>query len=133
MSEPISARVRGQTINLTWSAGPTQGRTHQHEFHDDGTVEWHAVDDPNARREAQAGKSGSARTERELPRYLARDLSDHIVLVSYLSPASGYTLTVVLDFVDRTVVGVASNDKTWAPVEGSFTTAHHAAVSIGDA
>jgi hypothetical protein len=39
--------------------------------------------------------------------------------VSYLS-ASGYTLTVVLNFDDHRLVGFASSDKQWFPVKGSF-------------
>ena len=40
-------------------------------------------------------------------------------LVSYLSK-SGYTLTVVLDSRNERISGIASNDKTWMPVHGTF-------------
>ena len=40
-------------------------------------------------------------------------------LVSYLA-ASGYTLTVVLNFSDRQLIGVASSAKEWFPVRGTF-------------
>ena len=39
--------------------------------------------------------------------------------VSYLA-ASGYTLTVVLNFTDHRMVGFASNDKEWFVQQGSF-------------
>src|SRR5579864_5634251 len=35
--------VRGKTMQWTWTEGPTHGATHEHVFHDDGTVEWRAV------------------------------------------------------------------------------------------
>ena len=42
------ARVRGRTIRFTWTDGPTAGKTHEHRFHHDGTVEWRAVGVPAA-------------------------------------------------------------------------------------
>ena len=47
--------------------------------------------------------------------------ADDAYAVSYLS-GSGYTLTVVLNFKDHTMVGFASNDKQWFPVKGTFET-----------
>jgi hypothetical protein len=40
-----------------------------------------------------------------------------ISLVSYLA-SSGYTLTVVLNFQDRSIVGFASGAKEWYPLRG---------------
>ena len=31
--------IRGKTIRLKWTEGPTKGATHEHVFHNDGTVE----------------------------------------------------------------------------------------------
>jgi hypothetical protein len=42
--------------------------------------------------------------------------------VSYLA-ASGYTLTVVLNFRDHRMVGFASSSKDWHPVQGTFEVA----------
>ena len=38
--------IRGKTIRLTWTDGPTKGTTHEHVFHDDGTVEWRDAANP---------------------------------------------------------------------------------------
>jgi hypothetical protein len=103
--------VRGRTIRLSWSEGPTQGTTQEHVFHDDGTVEWHSVG-------ADAKKADPA-SGAERPRYAASTLADGVALVSYLSK-SGYTLTVALRFDDRSTIGFASNDKSWFPVRGTF-------------
>jgi hypothetical protein len=46
-------------------------------------------------------------------------VADGAYLVSYLA-ASGYTLTVVLNFRDRQLIGVASSAKEWFPVRGTF-------------
>jgi len=42
------------------------------------------------------------------------------VAVSYQSPESGYTLTVVLNFNDHKMVGFASGASEWHPVKGTF-------------
>ena len=55
----------------------------------------------------------------ERPAYAGVKITDDVCLVSYLSQ-SGYTLTVTLNFRDGTTVGVASNEKTWVPVKGTF-------------
>ena len=47
------------------------------------------------------------------------EVADRVYAVSYLA-ASGYTLTVVLNFQDQKVVGFASSAKDWHPVRGRF-------------
>jgi hypothetical protein len=100
--------IRGKTVRLTWTEGPTQGATHEHRFHQDGTVEW--------RDAGGAGKGGAAK---ERPPYAAVEVADAVYAVSYLA-ASGYTLTAVLNFRDQKVVGFASSAKDWHPVRGRF-------------
>ena len=103
-----AAEIRGKTIRLTWTAGPTKGKTHEHVFHDDGTVEW---------RDAASPQKGASPTEK--PEYAATRVADDIYAVSYLA-ASGYTLTAVLNFREHKVVGFASSSKDWHPVQGTF-------------
>ena len=103
-----SARVRARTVRFVWTDGPTQGKTHEHRFHPDGTVEWRVVGP------MPAGEHAGAQ---ERPEYFAADIGDEACFVSYLSK-SGYTLSLVLNFVRGTIVGVASNDKQWMPVRG---------------
>jgi MoaF N-terminal domain len=100
--------IQGKTIRLTWTSSPTKGITHEHVFHDDGTVEWHDV------------KGSRAASPKERPRYAALPVTRDIYAVSYLSPGSGYTLTVILNFQDRRMVGFASSAKDWHPLEGTF-------------
>jgi hypothetical protein len=92
--------IRGKTVRLTWTEGPTRGMTHEHVFHQDGTVEWHDV--------GSAGKGGAAK---ERPPYAAVEVADGVYAVSYLA-SSGYTLTVVLNFRDQKVVGFAPAPRT---------------------
>lgn len=102
--------LRGRTIKFAWTQGPTQGKVHEHRFHDDGTVEWRAVGDrPHA-------DDKPAHAER--PEYFAADLGHDACFMSYLSPTSGFTLSLVLNFANRTILGAASNDKQWTPVRG---------------
>ena len=106
--EHRAAEIRGKTIRLTWTAGPTKGATHEHVFHEDGTVEWRSTDGPT-----------KGDTAKEKPEYGAMKVADDIYVVSYLA-ASGYTLTVVLNFQERRMVGFASGAKEWYPVQGTF-------------
>ena len=105
MNATPSGRVSGKTIRFTWTDGPTTGEAHEHRFHDDGSVEYR--------------KAGSTADYQREKRYAAERVSDEVDLVSYLA-ASGYTLTVALNYRDKSIVGFASNDKQWFPVKGKF-------------
>lgn len=107
-SEPVA----GKTIRFAWNDGPTKGKVHEHVFHDDGTVEWH---DAEAAGDWKRGQDAGA----ERVKFADEPLADGMRLVSYLSK-SGYTLTVVLDAKNEKISGIASNDKTWMPVHGTF-------------
>ena len=111
-----AAEVRGKTMRWAWTDGPTKGKTHEHTFHDDGTVEWRDADSPKKPATDQATKSGA---KKERVEYGAVTISDDVTLVSYLAD-SGFTLTVALNFDDHSVAGFASNDKEWHPVRGTF-------------
>ncbi len=119
-----SEKILGKTIRLTWTDGPTKGAPHEHVFHDDGTVEWRTLD--------EGRRAGPTQPQVDRPKYLARDIAEQAVLISYLS-SSGYTLTVALNFRNQTTVGVASNEKSWATVEGTFAVVHQPATAIGAA
>jgi hypothetical protein len=103
-----AAAIRGKAIRLTWTEGPTKGMSHEHIFHQDGTVEWYDANRP---------RGGSPQ---EKPQYAAVQITENVYAVSYLAPSSGYTLTVVLNFQDNRVVGFASSAKDWHPVQGTF-------------
>lgn len=111
----LAPEVRGKTMRWAWTDGPTKGKTHQHTFHDDGTVEWRDAN-AAAKLAPDADKPGS---KKERAQYGAVHISDDVALVSYLSD-SGFTLTVALNFGSMTVTGFASNDKKWYPVSGTF-------------
>jgi hypothetical protein len=108
-----STTVSGKTIRLSWTEGPTKGTSQSHHFFADGTVEWHSED-------GQSKGETAKRPER--PKYMAAEIGNIACLVSYLS-SSGYTLTVALNFADGSTVGVASNEKSWQPVRGTFEVA----------
>ena len=103
--------VAGKTIRFRWTGGPTQGTTHEHVFHRDGTVEWRAVGD--------GAKQDGAPETPDRPRYSAVVVADGVTLVSYLA-ASGYTLTVVLNHRTGELTGIASSSTEWFPVQGRF-------------
>jgi hypothetical protein len=117
-SSMTSAKVTGKTVRLSWTEGPTKGTTQAHHFFADGTVEWHSEAGDKPASQAGANKD-AAKKKPERPKYMAADIGADACLVSYLSQ-SGYTLTVALNFGDGSTVGVASNEKTWVPVRGSF-------------
>jgi len=118
MTETLRApAIRGKTIRLTWTAGPTKGATHEHVFHQDGTVEWRRTD--VSERKPTAAPSRNAEAKQERVPYAALPVADDIYVVSYLAP-SGYTLTVALNFRDHRMVGFASGAKEWYPAHGTF-------------
>ena len=115
MTEPSrDPAIRGKTIQFKWTEGPTKGTSHEHVFHEDGTVEWRDA-------ESSEPPGHSARQSRppEKPSYAAIKVADEAYVVSYLAP-SGYTLTVVLNFRDQQLIGFASAAKEWYPVRGTF-------------
>lgn len=112
---PSGERVRGKTLRYAFTEGPTAGKAYEHTFHDDGTVTWRALED--AELAPSAGVESGAPKER--PEYGAFEVADGIWVVSYRA-GSGYTLTVVLNFNDRQIVGFASNEKEWHPVKGTL-------------
>jgi hypothetical protein len=100
--------IRGKTIRLKWLEGPTKGKTYEHIFNADGTVEWRETNGPGTTGSAPGPRKGSPAKER--PEYGAMKVADEIYAVSYLAP-SGFTLTVMLNFRDRSMVGFASGAK----------------------
>ncbi|MDO8772543.1 MAG: hypothetical protein Q7K57_28335 [Burkholderiaceae bacterium] len=115
----ISDQVRGKTIRLTWTEGPTKGTAQDHVFHADGTVEWHEAGGDKQEKSSSTDSGDRAAKKAEKPAYAGVKITDDVCLISYLSQ-SGYTLTVTLNFRDGTTVGVASNEETWIPVKGTF-------------
>jgi len=111
-SNQQSDPVAGKTIRFAWQDGPTKGKVHEHVFHEDGTVEWHDADVAGDWRRGQ--DAGAERVK-----FADEPLTNGMRLVSYLSK-SGYTLTIVLDARNEKISGIASNDKTWMPVHGTF-------------
>jgi hypothetical protein len=113
----LAPEVRGRTMRWTWTEGPTKGATHEHVFHEDGTVEWRGVD------ASQEGAPSGEKNEKKAgpsAKYAAIRVTDEVCVVSYLATDSGYTLTVVLNFRDNSTVGFASGAKEWFPVQGTF-------------
>jgi hypothetical protein len=125
-ANPLSEQVRGKTFRLIWTEGPTKGTAHDHEFHEDGTVEWKKPPPAGAPpKKASKAKKVAKRAPRKAvvesntARYMAADVGEHVCLVSYLAQ-SGFTLTVALNMLSGSVTGVASNEKSWLPVKGTF-------------
>jgi hypothetical protein len=105
-----SNRIRGKTLRFIWTAGPTKGSTHEHVFNEDGSVIWSCIAGP--------GKGHSSHEKK----YAAERITADVYLTSYLS-SPGYTLTVALNFRDRSLTGFASggkNGKDWHPCKGTF-------------
>lgn len=111
-----AAAIRGRTLRFVWTEGPTKGKTHEHVFHQDGTVTWSDVDPSKTAKPAGGPPAANAKEKSE---YGATRVTDKIYLVSYLAP-SGYTLTVVLSFDDEQLMGFASGAKEWYPLRGRF-------------
>lgn len=99
--------LAGKIIRWTFVDGPTAGTTFQHSFNRDGSLTWRFVDGEH---------KGATATEKS---YGGVRVNDRTWAISYLG-ASGHTLTVVLDFDNRRMVGFASNEKSWYSLHGTF-------------
>ncbi len=107
MDKRMAEAIRGRTIRWTFEDGPTAGIRFEHSFHEDGTLVWRALD---------GAMKGASAQEKE---YAAVKVAKGIHAVSYLA-TSGYTLSVVLNFADKRMIGFASNDKQWHSMTGTF-------------
>jgi len=99
--------IRGKTIEWTFTDGPFAGRTFEHSFHEDGTLEFRMLDGDRKGRATKVEK------------YEAAPVGAGVHAVSYLGP-SGYTLTVLLDFRTGKLVAFASNEKELSVQRGTF-------------
>ena len=106
--------LAGRTLRWTFAKGPTANKTYEHTFNDDGTVVFREVGPAAAK---QPEPSGNSKTPIH---YASYEVAHGLHFMSYLSPDSGYTLTVVVDMNKRVVHAVASGAKEWYPLEGTL-------------
>lgn len=99
-------RLVGKHIRWTWTDGPVKGSAQEHFFREDGSLQW-----------ASAGAEKKENQEEE--KYSAFQADENIHVVSYLA-SSGYTLTALLNFADKSVTGIASNETNWSLSHGVF-------------
>jgi hypothetical protein len=108
----LPTTLTGQTIRWTFEDGPTAGGTYEHTFDADGSVSFSKLD---------GEKKGETKGKpTRVKKYASFAVAPAVQLVSYLSPESGYTLTVAMNFETNRICGFASNDKEWHPVSGSM-------------
>jgi hypothetical protein len=117
---PRAGAIRGTTMRWAWTEGPTKGMVHEHVFHEDGTVEWHDAGSAPPKMPSKKVEGAHESTRPERAPYAAFEVTPEVFAVSYLSPSSGFTLTVVLNFATGQLVGVASGGKDWFPLRGTF-------------
>ena len=122
--------VQGRTFRWTFNDGPTSGKTYEHKFDADGTVVWKDVTTAGQPAEAAKNESGDGETAgaksadaksatKKETKYAAYEIAPGIVLVSYLSADSGYTLTTCMDLNSKRLHGFASSSKEWYPLTGT--------------
>ena len=109
----MSQSIRGRTVRWTFKNGPVAGKTYEHTFNEDGSVEY---------RQIGAGDGKPAR-EKECAIVA---VNDDVTAMSYLA-ASGYTLTAVLNFRNNEVVAFASNEEGLFRQDGTFAVVDTAA------
>ena len=86
------------------------GMTFEHHFYADGTVSYRTVQEHAADQQTK---------DADRPKYRAFRIAEDVAIASYLG-ASGYALTVALNFSDGRIAGFASNNEEWFPCEGTF-------------
>jgi hypothetical protein len=112
-TETLPLSLAGETQRWRFTSGPTANQTYEHTFNRDGTVTWKSVN-PSAK--AAASKPGAEKPVAPA-RYVSFEVDPDLHLVSYLSE-SGYTLTILVNRRSRALVGFASNQTEWYPVQG---------------
>src|SRR5687768_8132316 len=105
-SERIES-LRGKTLRWTFTDGPTAGTTYEHTFGEDGSIGFRGAD--------KSAKGGFTRAKDGT----TAKVGDGFFVVSYLAE-SGFTLTVVLNMNDGTMIGFASNNESWFQQKGTF-------------
>jgi len=129
-TQETETSLEGRTFRWTFRDGPTSGKTYEHTFNADGTVVFKDVTDgetadaakkdsaANAKNAGSADAKGAAAAKKG-SRYAAYEMAPGIVLVSYLSAESGYTLTTCMDLSSKRLHGFASSSKDWYPLTGT--------------
>jgi hypothetical protein len=112
-TETLPLSLAGATQRWRFTSGPTANQTYEHTFHPDGTVTWRSL--------PPSGKKTPQKSAAEKPaaptRYVSFEVGPDLDLVSYLSD-SGYTLTILVNRRTHALVGFASNQTEWYPVQG---------------
>ena len=99
--------LRGATVRWMFVEPPVAGMKFEHTFRDDGTLVWRVIEGP--------GK-GAVKEEKQ---YATMKIADGVHVVSYLA-ASGHTLSVIVDFNTRRVIGFGSDNKEWHALTGTI-------------
>jgi hypothetical protein len=100
--------ITGHSLRFKFIDGPVAGKSFDHNFSRNGLVTFREV---GAAADAKPGQADQ---------YLVASLNPDIHAVSYLSPASGHTLTTILDFKTLKLVAFASNEQFVAMQQGTF-------------
>jgi len=103
-----SNTLTGQTIRWKFEDSPTAGGSYEHTFNEDGSVSFSML------------KGEKAGKPTRVDKYASFAVAPEVQMVSYLSPESGYTLTVAMNFETERIYGFASNEKEWHPVSGTM-------------
>ena len=107
-----SNTLTGQTIRWKFEDSPTAGGSYEHTFNEDGSVSFSML-----KGEKAGQKKG---TPTRVDKYASFAVAPEVQMVSYLSPESGFTLTVAMNFETKKIYGFASNEKEWHPVAGTM-------------
>ncbi|HVU05156.1 MAG TPA: hypothetical protein VHE30_25580 [Polyangiaceae bacterium] len=98
--------LTGKTIRWTYVDGPTKGKSFEHRFFEDGSVEYRML----------GGKTNAAK---RIDRCEVTEIGEDVVGISYLGD-EGWTLTSILDYRSNEIVSFASNEKQLVTQRGSF-------------
>lgn len=111
--------IAGKTLRWTYEDGPMKGKSFEHVFGEDGTVQYRQLDSKTEESKAAEKTSDT--------RYEVAPINDDVYAVSYFSKDSGYTLTTVVDSRSGSIASFASNDKGVMVQRGTLLRAKRAA------
>jgi hypothetical protein len=104
MASANSNPILGKKLDWTFTDGQMKGKTFVHQFAADGSVSFKM---PDSDKETKVKNANLV------------EISEQVYAVSY-KVDKGYTLTVILNLADNTLVAFSSNEKEHAMQRGTF-------------
>ena len=100
----------GKKITWTWLQGNFESSSYNNIIYQDGSIYWKGL----------SGKEKGTEITVSKDKTLIKKVADGIFLLSWFEGKDGYTVTNLLNFKNKSMIGVVSNKGTWSPSRGKI-------------